>query len=91
MKKHSLLHKKMAIFYQDINKTRSGIMHLQTDQEFQQNNIKKLNKEYGVEMYSTTLRDGKASAAEQKICEPRKVLLRSKRMKKKVSMSNRTT
>ena len=34
-------------------------MRLQTDQEFQQNNIKKLNKEYGVEMYSTKLRDGK--------------------------------
>ena len=34
-------------------------MHLQTDQEFQQNNIKKLNKEYGVEMYSTKLREEK--------------------------------
>ena len=31
-------------------------MRLQTDQEFQQINIKKLNKEYDVDMYSTKLR-----------------------------------
>ena len=30
-------------------------MRLQTDQEFQQINIEKLNKEYDVEMYSTKL------------------------------------
>ena len=53
MKKRSLLYKKMAIFYQDIERKRSGRMSLQTDQEFQQNNIKRLNKEYDVEMYST--------------------------------------
>ena len=41
-------------------------MRLQTDQEFQQTNIKKLNKEYDVDMYSTKLRGGKAFAAEQK-------------------------
>ena len=34
-------------------------MHLQTDQEFQENIIKRLNKEYSVEMYSTKLRNGK--------------------------------
>ena len=33
-------------------------------------------------MYSTNLRDGKAFAAEQKIRELKKTLLRSKRMKK---------
>ena len=54
-------------FYQDIKKKRTGKMRLQTDQEFQQTNIKKLNKEYDIEMYSTTLRGGKAFAAEQKI------------------------
>ena len=51
-------------------------MRLQTDQEFQQNNIKKLNKEYDVEMYSTKLRGVKAFAAEQKSCELKKLLLR---------------
>ena len=40
-------------------------MHLQTDQEFQENIIKRLNKEYSVEMYSTKLRNGKTFAAEK--------------------------
>ena len=57
-------------------------MRLQTDQEFQQKNIKILNKEYDVEMYSTKLKGGKASAAEQKILELKKLLLRSKRIQK---------
>ena len=57
-------------------------MRLQTDQEFQQNNIKQLNKGYDLEMYSTKLRGGKAFAAEQKIRELKKLLLRSKFMKK---------
>ena len=57
-------------------------MHLQTDREFQQTNIKKFNKEFDVDMYSTNLRGGKAFAAEQKIREFKKLLLRSKRIKK---------
>ena len=57
-------------------------MRLQTDQEFQQRNIKKLNKEYHVDMYSTKLRGSKAFAAEQKICKLKELLLKSKRMKK---------
>ena len=50
-------------------------MHLQTNQEFQQNNIKRLNKECDIEMYSTKLRGGKAFAAEQKIHKLKKILL----------------
>ena len=42
-------------------------MRLQTGLEFQQNEIKKLNKKYDVEMFSTRVRGGKAFAAEQKI------------------------
>ena len=57
-------------------------MRLQTAREFQQNNIKKLNKEYDVEIYSTKLRGGKAFTAEQKSCELKKLLLRSKRTNK---------
>ena len=57
-------------------------MRLQTDCKFQQTNIKKLNKEYNVDMYSTNLRGGKAFAAEQKICELKKLLLGSKHIKK---------
>ena len=55
-------------------------MRLQTDREFQQTAIAKLNKEFEVDMYSTNLRGGKAFAAEQKIRELEKLLLRSKRV-----------
>ena len=57
-------------------------MRLETDCKFQQKNIKRLNKEYNVDMYSTNLRDGKAFAAEKKNCELKELLLRSKRIKK---------
>ena len=61
-------------------------MRLQTDKKFNQNKIKQLNKKLDVEMYHTELRGGKAFAAEQKIREFKKILLRSKhfeKMKKK--------
>ena len=57
-------------------------MRLQTDKEFNQNKIKQLNKKLDVEMYHTELRGGKAFAAEQKIREFKKILLRSKRFEK---------
>ena len=44
-------------------------MRLQRDQEFNERNIKELNKKFDVEMYSTHLRGGKDFAAEQKNCE----------------------
>ena len=44
-------------------------MRLQTDLEFFQKNIKKLNEKYNVNMFSTKLRGGKAFSAEQKIRE----------------------
>ena len=46
-----------------------GKMRLQIDCEFPQTAIKKSNKEFDVDMYSTDLRSGKAFAAEQKIRE----------------------
>ena len=72
----------MAIFYQDIAKKRTSKIRLQTYREFQQTNIKKLNKQFDVDMCSTNLRGGKAFVAEQKIRELKKLLLRSKRIKK---------
>ena len=56
-------------------------MRLQTDLEFLENEIKKLNKKYNVEMFSTKLRGGKAFAAEEKIREFKKLLFKSKRLK----------
>ena len=55
-------------------------MRLQADLEFKQNQIKKLNDKFNVDMFHT--RVGKAFAAEQKIREFKKTLLRSKRLEK---------
>ena len=53
-----------------------------TDLEFKQNQIKKLNDKFNVEMFHTKVWGGKAFAAEQKIREFKKKLLRSKRFEK---------
>ena len=64
----------MELFYKDIEKKkRLGKMRLQTDQEFKQRNIEELNEKFNVEIYSTHLRGRKAFAAEQKICELKKI------------------
>lgn len=42
---------------------------LQTDLEFQQIEIKKMNQKYNVEMFGCRVRGGKAYIAEQKIRE----------------------
>ena len=57
-------------------------MCMKTDLEFNQNQIKKLNKDFNVEMFHTKLRGGKAFAAEQKVREFKKILLRNKRFEK---------
>ena len=82
MKNRSLLAKKLKLFYDDIQNKRTGLMKLQTDLEFKQNEIKKLNEEYDVEMFHTKVRGGKAFAAEQKIGQFKKLLLKGKRLEK---------
>ena len=57
-------------------------MRLQTDQEFKQWKIYGLNKKSNVDVVTTSLKGGKAFAAEQKIREFEKILLRSKRIEK---------
>ena len=47
-----------------------------------QNKVKQLNEKFDVDMYHTKIRSGKAFAAEQKIREFKKILLRSKRFEK---------
>ena len=44
-------------------------MRLQVDNEFQQVKIKNIDDKYNVTMFTTSIRDGKAFAAEQKIRE----------------------
>ena len=82
VKNRSLLAKKMEMFYNDIKSKRSGKMLLQTDLEFNQNKIKERNKKFDADMFHTRLRGGKTFAAEQKIRELKKTLLRSKRFEK---------
>ena len=90
MKKRNLLKKKMQIFYEEIQHKRKERMRLQTDLEFQQNEIKNLNKKYNVEMFSTRVRGGKAFAAEQKIKEFKKLLLKIKVLYKKNKIKIKT-
>ena len=71
-KNRSLLAKTLKLFYEGINQKRTGTMRLQTDLEFKQNQIKKLNNELDVEMFHTKVHRGKAFAAEQKIREFKK-------------------
>ena len=85
MKKRNLLKKKMQTFYEEVEHKRKERMRLQTDLEFQQNEIKNLNKKY-VEMFSTRVRGGKAFAAKQKIRELKKLLLKIKAIYKKNKM-----
>ena len=71
MKSKSNLAQKLEKFYIDIETLRkkTETIRLQTDLEFKQNEIKKLNKKYNIEMFSTRIRSGKAFIAEQKIRE----------------------
>ena len=80
MKNRSLLARKLKLFDEDIQNKRTGSIRLQTDLEFKQNEIIKLNKEYNFEMFHTKLRGGKAFAAEQKIGQFKKLLLKGKRL-----------
>ena len=58
-------------------------MKIQTDRWFEQNEIKRLNKNYNIHMFSSKVRGGKAFA-EQKIREFNKLLLKSKVLDKKL-------
>ena len=74
--------KKLKLFYEDVKNKRTGRMRLQTDLEFKQNQILKLNDEFNGDMFHTRLRGGKAFAAEQKIRVFKKLLLKGKSLEK---------
>ena len=69
MKKGTIQQKKLTLFYEEIEPKRdiNEQMRLQTDSEFQQTEILKLNIKYNVLMVSAKIRGGKAFAAVQKI------------------------
>ena len=70
MKSRKQIRQRLGGFYEEVqSKRKSKKMKLQVDQEFQQIRIKDLNELNNVEMFSTSLRGGKAFVAEQKIKE----------------------
>ena len=70
MRSRKQILQKMKLIYDEVtNKRKNKIMRLQVDNEFQQLKIKDLNDQNNVEMFTTSVRGGKAFAAEQKIRE----------------------
>ena len=70
MKFRKQILQKMNVFYDEVKNKRKGKrMKLQVDNEFQQVKIKGLNDLNNVVMFTTSLRGGKAFAAEQKLRE----------------------
>ena len=60
----------MELFHQEIHPKRQEVgekMRLQTDLEFQQNEIKRLNEKYNVDMFSSKLEEGKLSQPSKKL------------------------
>ena len=78
MKNRSLLAKQLWLFCKDIQSKRTGTMRKQTDLEFNHNKIKQLHEKFDVDMFHTKVEGEKAFAAEQKIRQFKKILLRSK-------------
>ena len=71
MRSRKQILQKMKLFYDEVrSKRKKGkCMRLQVDNEFQQVNIKSLNNENNVEMFTSSVRGGKAFTAEQNIRE----------------------
>ena len=86
MKSRKQILQKMKIFYDDVRSKRKGNrMRLQVDNEFQQVKIKDLNDENNVEMFTSSVRGGKAFAAEQKMRELKTKILKLNAQKLKIS------
>ena len=91
MRSRKQISQRLEQFYDQVEGKRKGKeMKLQVDQEFQQQKIKDLNKQNNVKRFSTSLRGGKAFAAEQKIRELKTRISKLKRQKLKI-MDNKIT
>ena len=77
---------KIALFYNEIkNKIKNKLTRLRVDNEFQQVKLKDLNEMNNVEMFTTSVRGGKAFAAEQKIRELKTRISKLNAQKLKIS------
>ena len=81
----SLLRNGIVLLYDEISKKNidKEIM-IQADREFEQNEIKELNKRYNVHMFSLKVRGGKSFAVEQKIRDLKKLLCKTKALSKRL-------
>ena len=78
----------MRLFYDEVrNKRKRKRMRLQVDNEFQQVKIKDLNDQNNVELFTTSVREGKAFADEQKIRELKTIISKINAQKLKISPS----
>ena len=77
----------MKQFYEDINNKRNmkKTIRLQVDNEFQEVKIKDLNDEKNAEMFTSSVKGGKAFAAEQKIPELKSRIARLNALNMKVT------
>ena len=76
----------MKIFYDEVRSKRKGKrIRLQVDNEFQQVEIKDLNDENNVEMFTSSVRGGKVFAAAQKIRELKTRISKLNAQKLKIS------
>ena len=76
----------MRIFYDEVRSKRKGKrMRLQVDNEFQQVKIKDFNNENNVEMFTSSLRGGKAFAVVQNIRELKRRILKLNAQKLRIS------
>ena len=86
MRSRKQILQKMKLFYDEIkNKRIKKTMRLQVDNEFHQVKIKDLNDKNNVEMLTTSVRAGKAFAAEQKIRELKSRIAKLNAHKLKIS------
>ena len=86
MRSRKQIRQRLEQFYEEVESKRKGKkIKLQVDQELQQVRIKDLNKQNNIEMFSTSIRGGKAFAAEQKIRELKTRISKLKGQKLKIS------
>ena len=86
MRSRKQIRQRLEQFYGEVESKRKGKkMKLQVNQEFQQIKIKDLNELNNVKIFSTSLRGGKAFAAEQKIRELKTRISKLKGQKLKIS------
>ena len=87
MKSRNILARKLEHFYRDIQPKIEKIaknerMRLQTDSEFWQSEIKKLNQNYNIEILEVVYAEHRVYAAEQKLENSKNFLFRIKRLHK---------